>query len=206
MDEVKSLEEYAQELVECIRDQYENFYYRGHDDLPIIREWFNLGIEPHYVLMALAEEDIPVRFSFKDIREPVKRWFFRECRREAEEARKTFSKETLPHNRIEKLYKIVKSILIELDVRDLSLAEKILSLREYPNLFEVEKSLKEMEDQFYAILESRSPHVKECKAKVKKQLDSYSVYWNSKIYRLTAKALFRECLKRAHGVPEFSAV
>ena len=206
MDEVKSLKEYAQELVECIRDQYENFFYRGYDDLPVIEEWYSLGIEPHYVLMALAEEKVPERFTLGDLREPVKRWFFRECKKEAEEARKSFTKETLPHNRIEKLYKIVKSVLMELNVSDFSVASRILSLREYPNLFEIERSLKEIEDQFYALLESHSPHVEECKNRIRKQLDSYSVYWNSKIYKLTARALLRECLKRAHGIPEFSAV
>ena len=206
MDEVKSLEEYAQELVECIRDQYENFLYRGQDDLPVIREWYNLGIEPHYVLMALAEEQVPSRFTFRDLRELVKKWFYRECRREADEARRSFSRETLPYNRLEKLYKIVKSILIELEIKDLSVAEKILSLRNYPNLLEVEKTLKEIEDQFYAIVETHSPKVKECRAEVKKMLEPYSVYWSNKIYKLTEKALLRACLKKAYGIPEFSAI
>ena len=206
MDRVKSLEEYAQELIECIRDQYESFFYRGQDDLPVIREWYNLGIEPHYVLMALTEEGVPERFSLRDLREPVKRWFYRECRKEADEARRSFSKETLPHNRIEKLYKIVKSVLIELEVKDLSVAEKILSLRNYPNLLEIEKSLKEIEDEFYSIVESRSPKLKECRASAKKKLEPFSVYWNRKVYRLTEKALVRDCLKRAYGIPDFSAV
>ncbi len=206
MDEIKSLEEYAQELVECIRDQYENFLYRGQDDLPVIREWYNLGIEPHYVLMALAEEQVPSRFTFRDLRELVKKWFYRECRREAEEARRSFSRETLPYNKLEKLYKIVKSILIELEIKDLSVAEKILSLRNYPNLLEVEKTLKEIEDQFYATVETHSPKVKECRAEVRRMLEPYSVYWSSKIYKLTEKALLRACLKKAYGIPEFSAV
>ena len=206
MDEVKSLKDYAQEVLDCIRDRYENFSYRGQDDLAVIREWYSLGIEPHYVLMALSEENVPEPFTFRDIREVVKRWFFRECRKEADEARKSFSKETLPYNRIEKLYKIVKSILIELQVKDLSVAEKILSLRNYPNLLEVEKALKEIEEQFYEIVEMNSPKVKECREKARKELEPYTFYWSRKVYKLTEKALIRECLRKKYGIPEFSAV
>jgi len=206
MDEIKSLDEYAQEVLDCIRDRYENFSYRGQDDIAVIREWYNLGIEPHYVLMALSEENVPDRFTFRDIREIVKQWFFRECRREADEARRSFSKETLPYNKLEKLYKIVKSILIELQVRDLSIAEKILSLRNYPNLLEVEKALQEIEDRFYEIVEMHSPKLKECREEVKRKLEPYTFYWDVKVYRLTERALIRKCLKREHGIPEFSAV
>ncbi len=206
MDEVKSLKDYAQEVLDCIRDRYENFSYRGQDDLAVIREWYSLGIEPHYVLMALSEENVPEPFTFRDIREVVKRWFFRECRKEAEEARRSFSKETLPYNRIEKLYKIVKSILIELQVKDLSVAEKILSLRNYPNLLEVEKALREIEDQFYEIVEMNSPKTKECREKARKELEPYILYWNRKVYKITEKALIRECLRKEYGIPEFSAV
>jgi len=206
MDEIKSLEEYAQEVVDCIRDRYEHFTYRGQDDIPVIREWYNLGIEPHYVLMAISEERVPERFTFRDIREIVKRWFFRECRKEADEARRSFSKETLPYNRLEKLYKIVKSVLLELQVKDLSVAEKILSLRNYPNLLEIEKALKEIEDEFYAVVERSSPKVKECRERARKKIEPYSVYWSSKVCRLTERALLRECLKREYGIPEFSAV
>lgn len=206
MDEIKSLDEYAQEVLDCIRDRYENFFYRGQDDIAVIREWYNLGIEPHYVLMALSEENVPERFTFRDIREIVKQWFFRECRKEADEARRSFLKETLPYNRLEKLYKIVKSILIELQVKDLSIAEKILSLRNYPNLLEVERALQEIEDRFYEIVEMHSPKVKECREEAKRKLEPYTFYWNVKVYRLTERALIRECLKREHGIPEFSAV
>ena len=206
MDEIKSLKEYAQEVLDCIRDRYENFSYRGQDDIAVIREWYSLGIEPHYVLMALSEENVPDHFTFRDIRDIVKRWFFRECRKEADEARRSFSKETLPYNKLEKLSKIVKSILIELQVKDLSIAEKILSLRNYPNLLEVERALKEIEDRFYEIVELNSPKIKECREEARRRLEPYTFYWNRKIYRLTERALIRECLKREYGIPEFSAV
>jgi len=206
MDEIKSLKEYAQEVLDCIRDRYENFFYTGQDDIAVIREWYDLGIEPHYVLMALSEEEIPDRFTFRDIRDVVKKWFFRECRKEADEARRSFSRETLPYNRLEKLYKIVKSILMELQVKDLSLAGKILSLRDYPNLLEVERALKEIEERFYQVVEESSPKTEECREKVRKELEPYTLYWNKKVYRLTEKALIRECLKREYGIPEFSAV
>jgi len=206
MDEIKSLEDYAKDLLSCIRDHFGTFQWRGSDDYSVIREWYQMGIEPHYVLLALSESNINGNFRLQEVNDIVKRWYRGECKEEANEARKTLRRETLPYNKVEKLAKIVKSVLIELDISDFSIVKKILSLRNYPSLKEVEEALYSLEEEFYKLLEKTSPKAKECKERAEKLLLRYEFYWDENVLKATKKALVRKCLRQIYGIPEFSVV
>jgi hypothetical protein len=206
MDEIKSLEDYAKDVLSCIRDYFGDFQWRGSDDYNVIREWYHMGIEPHYVLLAISESNVKGNFRLREVNEIVKRWYRKECRKEASEARETLNEETLPYNRIEKLAKIVKSILIELEISDFSVVKKILSLRDYPSLKEVEKTLYSIEEEFYKLLETSSPKTEECRKKVKDLLSRYEFYWDENVLKASEKALVRNCLRKIYGIPEFSVV
>ena len=210
MDSVKSLEEYAEEVFRALTEHFEGFDLKGSDDMPVLREWFVLGIDPNYVVYAISDGmsqgKINDRFSLTNIGKFVVNWFKRECRREAEEARRSIREETLPYNRIEKLAKIVKSVLVELKVSDQSLVNRILNLRNCSDLMEVERALSSLEDEFLKVVERNSPKTKECKRKVERLLERYSLYWDEKILKITEKTLVKKCLKRAYGIPEFSVI
>jgi len=206
MDEIKSLEDYARDLLSCIRDHFDNFQWGGSDDYNVIREWYQMGIEPHYVALAISESNVSGIFRLQEVKDIVKRWYRSECKEEADEARKTLKNETLPYNKVEKLAKIVKSVLIELEASDFSVVRKILSLRDYPSLKEVEEALYSLEEEFYKLLEKTSPKAKKCKERAEKLLLRYEFYWDENVLKATKKALVRKCLRQIYGIPEFSVV
>ncbi len=211
MDDIKSVEDYAKEVWECIKDHFDTYQWGGSsDDFAVIRDWYMIGIEPHYVLFAISEGlsqgEISPNFKLQDIKEFVKNWYKKEAREEAEEARKTFKEDNLPYNKIEKLARIVKSVLIELNISDFSIVDKIISLKNYPNLFEIEKSLADLEEEFLKIVERNSPKAKKCRRRAESLLKKYSFYWDKKIVKLTKRTLVKKCLRRVYGIPEFSII
>ncbi|GEM_PF-963075 len=205
MGEKQTLSEYLEDIRRVLEEVYgEYFYFSGANDMPAVRDWYLMGIEPTFVLLALSDETIKRKFSLSDIRDLVKKKFKHYALKEAREARSTLREEPIPHAKVEKLYKIVKSILLELEVEDHSFAERLLELQELDNLFDIERELYELEKLFYRILASYSPYVSDCERLADKLVSPYSAYWERDVIALTKSSIIRECLKKKHGVPEFT--
>ena len=205
MDREKSLSEYLNEIKTGLEEAYPNsFFFSGVNDTPTVREWYSLDIPLGFVLLTLSEEKLPRRFSLKDIGDLVKKKFKSYTRKEAKDALGTLREETIPYLKLDKLYKILKSVLLEVGVEDLSILEKLRELKKLEDIRQIENELIRFEETFYEFLSKRSPLGEKCKEVAEKKLSPYRVYWHKKVLQLTEKALIKKCLKEAYGIPDFT--
>jgi len=200
--------EFIKEVLSYIEAEFPNtFYHSGSNDTVLLRKWHSMGITPQHISHALSEEPPEGRFTLQDIDSTVPKYYTRFLSQEAEDARNTLEKETIPHERLRKLSKVVKLTLIELGAHDSSIPEQISRLAlEESNLLKLERALSKLEEHFYAILLKRSSHTKECLKSAEKALRQYGNYWEPEIVKMTKTALVKKCLKEKHRIPEFSVL
>ena len=205
MDREKSLSEYLNEIKTTLEETYPgSFYYSGSNDTAVVREWYSLEIPLGFVLLTLSEEKLPKRFSLKDVRNLVKNRFKNYAKEEAKKALKTLKKDPFPYLKLDKLYKILKSVLLEVGVEDLSILEKLRELKKLEDIRQIENELIRFEETFYEFLSKKSPLGEKCKEVAEKKLSPYRIYWHKKVLQLTEKALIKKCLKEAYGIPDFT--
>ncbi len=207
MDEKKTLGEYVNEVKAALEEVYPNsFFFSGASDMAVIRNWYKLGIPPHFVLLALNNDSLPNRFSLFDIDEVVRKKYRSFTKTEAKEASVLIASETIPYRKLEKLYTILKSILLELDIDDFSCIDPILELKNLNDKTMIERKLEDLEKKFFSILLENSPFASECLKQAEKRLSRFRFYWKKDIALVTKKALVKNCLKEKHGVPDFSLI
>lgn len=205
MDKEQSLSEYVNELKVGLEEAYpDSFFFSGANDLPTLREWYALNVSLGFVLLALNEEKLPRRFSLKDIDSLIKKKFRNYARSEAKDALGTLNEENIPYIKLDKLYKILKSILLEVGVKDLSILEILKELRKLEDVMQIERELINFEVTFYKFLFRKSKLADKCKERAEKELFPYKIYWNEGILRLTRSSLIKKCLKDAYGIPDFT--
>jgi len=198
MDQREAFERYLTDLRALLAENFDGrFYFGGVNDVGAAKELFARGIEPLQVMMILEDEGIDGRFNLSD----VKRLVLSRVSTPVREA-ELFS----PYEKVERLRQFVVSLLIELDAEDRGIVDAFNRLLAEEELFKIEKELHKIEDSLFKILELYSPHSKECAGQAKLKLERFSFYWNEKILELSQKALFRECLRKKHGIPEFTAL
>ncbi len=205
MGERKSLEEYLNEVKVALEEEYpDSFFFSGASDMAVVRNWYKLGIPPHFVLLALNNDAPPKRFSLFDIDELVRKKYRSFTRDEAREASVSIYSETIPYRKLEKLYTILKSVLMEVNVNDFSTIEAVLELRELNDRVLIEKKLSDIERKFFSVLAKNSPFSHECLRQAERKVSMFKFYWQPKVLSATKKALLKKCLKEKHGVPDFS--
>ncbi|WP_163328368.1 hypothetical protein GFV12_04770 [Desulfurobacterium thermolithotrophum] len=205
MDKDKSLSEYIDEIQIGLEEAYPGkFFFSGSNDLSVVRRWYSLNIPLGFVLLALSDEELPKRFSLKDIDELVVKKFRKYAQDEAKFALGALRKEVIPYAKLEKLYKILQSILLEIGIEDFSLLEKLKELKRIEDIKQLEEELINFEKTFYSFLYKNSPFRKECKNYAEKLLAPYNIYWHKKVLQLTKKALIKKCLKEKYGIPDFT--
>jgi len=204
MDREKDLEKYAQEITTLIKDTFPSFFFSGSNDTPTLREWYSLGIPTSFIHFALDGENLRRRFSLKDVRELVKKKFKRYSKEEARKALSTLEEERIPYLRIDKLYTVLKSVLLDIGVEDLSILNKLNKLKDLEDIKEIEKELISFEEEFFRLLEKKAPMSKKCKELAEKRLMPYKFYWKEKVINVTRNALIKRCLKETYGIPDFT--
>jgi len=198
MEQRENFKKYLDDLRALLAENFDGrFYYSGGSDIAAARELFVRGIEPLQVMMILEDERISGRFSLSDVTRLVLDKFTSPVK-EAE----LFS----PYQKIERLRRFVSSLLLELEAEDMGLVERLDSLMREEDLLKIERELYAIEEAFYKLLELYSPHSRECARWAKKMVEEFSFYWKEKVLEATEKALFKECLKKKHGIPEFTAL
>jgi hypothetical protein len=205
MDKEKSLKEYIREIVAHLEEEYPSlFFYSGSNDTAVLRDWYSMQIPLHFVLLVLSENPPQGRFTLSDIDRLVRERFKQFTRKEAKFALGSLQEETIPYRKLEKLYTILKSVLIELEVDDLSIIEQLQRLKSCDSLKEIEEELINLEERFYELLFEHSPHSRMCKQLATEKLKPYRFYWHKKVYEVTERALIKICLRKKHGIPEFT--
>jgi hypothetical protein len=205
MDKEKSLKEYAKEIVTHLEEEYPSlFFYSGSNDTAVLRDWYSMQIPLHFVLLVLSENPPQGRFTLRDIDRLVRERFKQFTRKEAKFALGSLQEETIPYRKLEKLYTILKSILLELEVEDLSIIEELQELKNRDSLKEIEEELINLEEKFFNLLFEYSPHSEACKQMVTEKLKPYRFYWHERVYEVTERALIKKCLRKKHGIPEFT--
>jgi len=199
MDQREAFKRYLTDLRALLAENFDGkFYFGGVSDVGAARELFARGIDPLQVMMILEDEGIDGRFNLSDVRNLV----LSRAPSPVKEAEFVSS----PYEKVERLRQFVISLLIELDAEDRGIVDALGRLTEEEELFKIEKELQKIEDSLFKILELYSPHSKECARWAKSKLERFSFYWSEKILELSQKALFRECLRKKHGIPEFTAL
>jgi hypothetical protein len=204
MDKEKSLKEYIKDIIAHLEEEYPSFSYSGSNDIAILRNWYSMQIPLHFVLLVLSESPPQGRFTLSDIDRLVRERFKQFTRKEAKFALGSLQEETIPYRKLDKLYTIIKSVLLELEVDNLSILERIEELKKLESLKRIEEELINLEENFYNLILKRSPYTEECRQLVTEKLKPYKFYWQKKVYEVTERALIKKCLKKKHGIPEFT--
>ncbi|TCK05367.1 hypothetical protein [Phorcysia thermohydrogeniphila] len=205
MDKEKSLKEYIREIVTHLEEEYPSlFFYSGSNDTAVLRDWYSMQIPLHFVLLVLSENPPQGRFTLCDIDRLVRERFKQFTRKEAKFALGSLQEETIPYRKLDKLYTILKSILLELEIDDLSIIERLEELKGLDSLKEIEEELINLEEKFYDFLFQYSPYAESCKHLAVEKLKPYRFYWHEKVYEVTERALIKKCLRKKHGIPEFT--
>jgi len=204
MDKEKGLKEYIKDVIAHIEEEYPSFSYSGSNDSAILRNWYSMQIPLHFVLLVLSENPPQGRFTLSDIDKLVRERFKQFTRKEAKFALGSLQEETIPYRKLEKLYTIVKSILLELEVENFSILERLEKLKKRESLKTIEEELINLEEEFYNLIIERSPYTAECRHLVREKLKPYKFYWHKKVYDVTERALLKNCLRKKHGIPEFT--
>ncbi|WP_297445310.1 hypothetical protein [Desulfurobacterium sp.] len=201
----RNFNEYAQEIIKYIAETFPNLYFRGNDDLKIIKRWYYLAIPETFIMKCVTEMEGDSPKTLRELGKKIENLFKIQKKKEREKINKLYKSPLSAAERLQYLYDILQGILLSLPVDNVLILEKLKDISELDGDL-IEEALEGFEDDFFAFFIKYLPEKEEILKEAAAKLERYRFYWDEKIYKITYKALVKKMLRERYEIPEFTIV
>ncbi|WP_457680145.1 hypothetical protein [Thermovibrio sp.] len=198
------MKEFINDLVELVTDSHPNFNFSTSIDYSVLLEFVKKGIDAATLAWAIKKVCPADKvFSLYQIKGEVEELLLESgyLKKKREE-----SLSVEPYLKIEKLIEFLNSLFDSLGVSGGRFVCRLRKLLEEEDLLKVERELYRLEEELFNYLMEVSPYYKECKERAERLVSKHAFYWNERVLEFTKREIVKECLRRRHGIPEFTAL